>query len=397
MKLVKIASLLGILFMAHAKTVNIQTIPLFKAFPMLEQKIPYIKLGTLATPLHNAEKLSAALGTKNLYIKRDDLSGTQLPDGTILPGGNKVRKLEFLLADALAFDATSVLTVGDAGSNHALATTIYAKQAGLKSIIMLAPQIPTGYARRNLLLDLYFGADIHYFGSEAQRDIAITKLARELNKNNHPVPYYIPMGGSNEVGNIGFVNAAFELKEQIEAGLMPMPDVIYITLGSTGMAAGIILGLKAANLPIKVVPVRISMTPEHKSWLLLEIINKTAAHLHACDNNFPLFKFTEKDIALENDFAGPQYAAITDETAAAIKLLCSTENIKLEGTYTGKTFAALVDHAQKGTLKNKTVLFWNSFSAGDYAQLTAKVDYKTLPKELHYYFTAPLQTLDQGF
>ncbi len=398
MKLVMIVSLLGVLLTANAKTENTQpTIPLFKAFPELSKKIPHIQLGTFPTPLYNAEKLASILGVKNLYIKRDDTSGAQLPDGTQLPGGNKVRKLEFLLADALAFDASSVLTIGDAGSNHALATTIYAKQVGLKSIIMLAPQIPTAYARRNLLLDLHFGADIRYFQSEAQRDIAVTKLARELNKKSEPLPYFIPMGGSSEIGNIGFVNAAFELKEQINSGKMPMPDVIYITLGSAGTATGLILGLKAAGIPCKVIPVRISMTAEYKTWLLVEMLKKTAAYIHSLDHSFPLLTFTEKDVEIENNFAGPEYAAITQETARAIELLYSAEKIKLDGTYTGKAFAALIANAQKGVLTDKTVVFWDSFSAGDYAQLTKNMDYKNLPKSLHFYFDAPLQNLDQGF
>ncbi len=372
-------------------------LPLFKAFPALEKHIPHINLGTFPTPAYHTEKIAKLLNIKNLYIKRDDQSGTPLPDGTQLPGGNKVRKLEFLLADALNFGASSVLTIGDAGSNHALATTIYAKQVGLKSIIMLSPQIPTAYARRNLLLDLYFGADIHYFQSEAERDVAVARLARECNKNKRPTPYYIPMGGSNEIGNIGFVNAAFELKEQIKNGQLPLPDIIYITLGSAGMAAGIIVGLKAAGLPCKVIPVRISMTAEYKTWLLVQMINKTAAYLHSVDKTFPLLKISEQDITIENNFAGPGYAAITQETAHAIDLLSNLEGIKLDGTYAGKAFAALVAHAQKQTLQDKTVLFWNSFSSGNYTQLTSSVDYKQLPQALHLYFESQLQQFDQGF
>jgi len=391
---------LGEMIMSHGYSTIKSATPIFQAFPLLEKNIPHICLGAIPTPIQKAETLAKLLNIKNLYIKRDDQSGTKLPDGTQLPGGNKVRKLEFLLADALNFDATSVLTVGDAGSNHALATTIYAKQVGLKSIIMLSPQIPTAYTRRNLLLNLYFGADIRYFSSETERDVAITKLARECHKTNQPNPYFIPMGGSNEVGSIGFVNAAFELKEQILAGQITMPDIIYVTLGSAGMAAGLIVGLKAAGLPCKVIPVRISMTGAHavyKEWLLLQMLNKTAAYLHSSDKNFPKLNFTEKDIELENNFAGPGYAQITTETAQAIELLHTTEGIKLDGTYTGKTFAALVAHAKNQDLHDKTVLFLNSFSAGDYAQFTDKLDYKKLPKELHYYFEVPLQQLDKGF
>lgn len=397
-RFIKIISIVGVFMAANTTTAEGQSkIPLFTAFPHLEKQLPHISLGSLPTPIHKAEKLAQLLNIKNLYIKRDDLSGTKLSDGTQEPGGNKVRKLEFILANALALNAKSVLTLGDAGSNHVLATTIYAKQLGLESIIMLSPQRPTAYARRNLLLDHFFGADIHYFSSEALRDVAVSKLARELNKAKKTLPYFIPMGGSNELGCIGFVNAAFELKEQIAAGLIPTPDIIYLALGTAGMTAGLMVGLKAAQLPCKVIPVRISMTAEYKIWLLEQMLNKTAAYLHTNDETFPELQFTQKEINLDNDFAGTGYAAITKEAALAIELLSKTEGIKLEGTYTGKAFAALVANAQKGDLANKTVLFWNSFSAGDYAQLTSKVDYKKLPQSLHYYFEGKLQPFDQGF
>lgn len=397
MNFIKSTVFIGVLMATSLQAETTSTLPLFTAFPRLAKELPHISLGSLPTPVYKAEKLAQLLHIKNLYIKRDDLSGTKLSDGTQEPGGNKVRKLEFLLAEALSFGAQSVLTLGDAGSNHALATTIYAKQLGLESIIMLSPQLPTAYAKRNLLLDLYFGADIRYFQSEANRDLAVTKLARDLNKANKPLPYFIPMGGSSEIGNVGFVNAAFELKEQIMAGQLPMPDVIYIALGTAGMTAGLILGLKAAQLPCKVIPIRISMTAEYKTWLLTQVLNKTATYLHEHDKTFPLFHFTEKDLNMDNDFAGPEYAAITPESSQAIELLSVTEGIKLDGTYTGKAFAALVDHAQKGEFSNKTVLFWNSFSAGSYEQFTKQVDYKKLPQQLHYYFETNLQPLDQGY
>ncbi len=389
---------LGILVpMTQAAHQASKQIPLFRAYPALGKKIPYINLGNFPTPIYKAEAFANRLNIKNFYIKRDDLSGLQIPNNTILPGGNKVRKLEFLLADALTFGASSVLTVGDAGSNHAMTTAAYAQHLGLKSFLMLAPQPPTAYTRRNLLLDVYFGADIRYFSSSAQRDVAITKLARDLNTQKQPLPYFIPIGGSNEIGSIGFINAAFELKEQIEAGIMPTPDIIYVTCGSTGMVAGLMIGLKIANISCTVIPVRVSMTAEHKKFLLLEILNKTAAYVHSHDTTVPLLHYTQEDVLIENNFIGPDYAAITQEASQAIELLFSTEGIKLDGTYTGKTLAAVISDAQQGKLGNKTILFWNSFSAGDYKSFTNKIDYKKLPKGLHFYFETQLQKLDQGY
>lgn len=358
-------------------------LPLYEAYPLLEGVLRHETLGIFPTPIHHAVKLAQKLKIENLFIKCDNQSGDELP------GGNKTRKLEFLLAAAKHQKATAVATIGDAGSNHALTTTVCAQQMGLKSIIMLTPQTPTAYTRRNLLLNLYFGADIRYFSSEQERDNAIRTL--------DPATYFIPLGGSNALGSIGFVNAAFELKQQINAGILPKPDIIYITLGSAGMAAGLMIGLKAAGLACSVIPVRVSMTPDYKEQVLLQMLETTTEYLQQLDRTFPKHEFTQKDLNIEHNFAGQNYAHITQEAAEAITLLHATEGIKLEGTYTGKTFAALIAHAKAHKLQNKTVLFWNSFSAGSYAHLTNQVSYKQLPSELHYYFTSALQPLDQGY
>lgn len=370
--------------------------PLFTAYPELAKHIPYVPLGNFPTPLHNAEKLAAHLGIKELFIKQDNLSGKPLSNNQQLPGGNKVRKLEILLADAITRNFDTVLTVGPTGSNHVATTAMYAKELGLKSIIMLTPQLPTSYAQRNLLLDLYAGADIHFYQSNAQRTIAITKLAREYNEKGIKLPYYIPMGGSCEIGCIGFVNAIFELKEQIKKGLMKEPDYIYVPLGSAGTAAGIILGAMAGQFKCKIIPVQVYFTAKYKTNHLIELINQTSAYLHSFDPSFPLITAEEKDLLVNDNFAGEKYAQITPEAAKAIELLQKHENIKLDGTYAGKAFAALINEALQGKFKDKTVLFWNTYSSGNYENFTSQVNYKNLPQELQYYFTTTLQTLDQG-
>ncbi|KKQ10883.1 MAG: D-cysteine desulfhydrase [candidate division TM6 bacterium GW2011_GWF2_36_6] len=231
--------------------------PIFKAFPGLQETLAHITLGTFPTPILKTDKfgifLKDAFGidVKNLYVKQDSLSGRKNTDPAQLFGGNKVRKLEFILADALLCGAETIVTVGDAGSNHALATAIYSKLVGLDCIIMLAPQLNTSYLQRNLLMDLYYSPTIKAYFSEAQRAVDEIKVSREFILAEKQSPYYIPMGGSNEVGAVGFVNAAFELKEQIDQKIVPEPDYIYVTLGSAGTAAGFILGCKAAGPKIK--------------------------------------------------------------------------------------------------------------------------------------------------
>lgn len=377
-----------------AAQLGARELPLFKKFPALKQKLPHVSLGSFPTPIIKLDRLGAVYHMPHLYLKNDGMSGVMI-DGKRLPGGNKVRKLEFLLADAMAKKAHTIMTVGDAGSNHALATVIYSRMLGLPCEILLAPQIPTKYAQRNLLLDLYFRAKIHYFPSEDVREYAINAVS------DIDGVYYIPSGGSNAVGSLGFVNAAFELKEQIAAGFMPEPDYIYVTLGSVGTVAGLMLGLKAAGLKSIVVPVRvvIEKEPGQRAKRAATFFYEANALLHGLDTSFPLFAMSELEIdaMTRHEFVGADYAYITPEDVHAIKELLAYEGIKLEGTYTGKTFAALLHDAQHKDLSNKVVLFWDTFSAGDFADLIKDIDYKKLPKDLHRYFEAGMQVMDQGY
>ncbi len=377
--------------------------PIFKAFPGLQETLPYITLGTFPTPILKADKFGIflkeafSIDAKNLYVKQDNFSGKKNVNDSQLFGGNKVRKLEFILADALLCEAETIVTVGDAGSNHALATAIYSKLVGLDCIIMLAPQLNTSYLQRNLLMDLYYSPTIKAYFSEAQRTVDEVKVSREFILEGKQSPYYIPMGGSNEVGAVGFVNAAFELKEQIDQKIIPEPDYIYVTLGSAGTAAGLILGCKAAGLKTKIIAVRISGTPEIKATILKNLIKSTNKYLNMFDKNFPIFDIKEEDYSISNEFSGSKYAETTKEGALSIRLLRAFEKIQLDGTYTGKTFAALLsDLITKPELQNKNILFWNTYCSGKFSEITKDMDYTKLPDLLQGYFRIPVQPLDQG-
>ena len=147
-------------------------IPLFERYPLLRDKLPHVLLGEFPTPVQKLERLGVDLGVNHLYIKRDDLSGK-------VYGGNKPRKLEFLLGNALRSNVKEVMAFGGAGSNHALATAIYAQQVGLKSISMLMPQPNAQYVRRNLLMSHYCGAELHLCGAEleSRRNMPLVFLA----------------------------------------------------------------------------------------------------------------------------------------------------------------------------------------------------------------------------
>jgi D-cysteine desulfhydrase len=379
------------------------TAPIFEAYPGLKETLPYTSLGSFPTPVIKAAKLCRFLNdtfdveVKNLYIKQDNLSGKKIDGSSQIFGGNKVRKLEFLLADAILEEADTVLTVGTAGSNHALASAVYSKLLGLDCIIMLTPQENASYVKRNLLMDLYYSPTIKAYDTDANRKVDIFNTSRKLILDGKKSPYFIPSGGSNKVGAIGFVNAAFELKEQINQNLLPEPDLIYVTLGSGGTAAGLILGCKAAGLKTKVVAVKICGDSKKKESELASIIKETNSHLNLYDPNFPIFEITKDDYIFRDDFAGEKYALITKEATLAIKLMYDFEKITLDGTYTGKTFAALLfDLLQNADLKNKTVLFWDTYCSGDFSEIINSQDYKKLPELLQIYFKIPVQQFDQG-
>ncbi|MFH1644640.1 MAG: pyridoxal-phosphate dependent enzyme [bacterium] len=365
-------------------------IPLFKAFPNLTNKLSFIKLGEFPTPIEKLENLGKELGLQNLYLKDDGISRNPF-------GGNKIRKLEFLLADALDNNVKTIITVGAAGSNHTLATATCCEKLALNSIVMLTPQLNTKYLQRNLLLSHYHKAQINYYEESDARDVDIEKFYDERSEKEKVPPYFIAAGGSTPLGVIGFINAVFELKEQIEAKLIPEPDFIYVTLGSCGTAAGLILGVKLAGLKSKIIPVRVSSTAEEKLERLIELFNETSKFLNDLDPDCPIIKFPE-DVLINNDFAGNEYAQITQQAHDAIKILDETEDIKLDGTYSGKAFSALIDEVSKNKneLRNKTVLFWDTFCAGDFSEITNTIDYKKLPENLHFYFEQNLQELDLG-
>lgn len=377
-------------------------IPLFNFYPELATKISHVNLGVYPTPIINAQNFAKNLNIKNLYIKDDGYI-----DMRNIPTGNKMRKLEFLLADAIAKNYKTVCTVGGAGSNHALETLVLAKSLGLDVILMLDDQLQTSSVIRNLKLMANYGAKILYIDPVYDTSEKIEDYVKDFCEQNNY--YFIPVGGSNQVGSLGFVNAAFELKEQIKNLNMQEPDIIYVTLGSAGTAAGLIVGAKLAGLKSKIIPVRISMTSEYKSNILCELINKINIYIKSLGNNFTIshvsvennqVKYLDLDIEIKHDSAGPEYAFITPEATSAVNLLNNLENIKLETTYTGKTLAALVNDAKNGLLKDKNVLFWNTFSHDNFSFITQNINnekvFEILPVQMHHYLTDKLQELDPG-
>lgn len=365
-------------------------IALFEIYPRLAERLPHAALGQWPTPVQRLERLEAALrerfgdglGDARLFVKRDDLSGQSY-------GGNKVRKLEFLLGRALHEGRKATLTFGAAGSNHALATAIYARQAGLHTISMLVPQPNSPSVRKNLLMSHRVGAELHFspYYAASARDALYQLVRRRIDDGQRP--YLIPPGGSSPVGMFGFVNASFELRQQIRRGDLPEPDCIYAASGTMGTVVGLHLGAQAAGLHSQIVAVRVTAAKFTSMEKARRYFRHTLRLLRKADPAFPTVTFDDQQFILRHDCYGEDYGVPTPEALDAIRLLNDTEGIRIEGTYTGKAFAALLADAAAGRLRNKTALFWNTYNSRDFSAEIANVDYHELPKAFHRYFEMP--------
>ncbi len=368
-------------------------IPLFDHMPELEQKIPYIAIGNFPTPVVPMAIMSATYH-RNLYIKRDDLSGTVLENGQQLFGGNKVRKLAFLLADALDKKASTVLTFGAAGSNHATATATYAQQLGLNCICMLKKQPNSRVVQRNLLLMHQAGAQLYYAETEQLRHELTKRVCAQYKQRHAKEPYIIPTGGSNAIGVLGFVNAALELKQQIDQGLLPCPDVIYLPVGSMGTVAGLLLGCKLAGLKTKIIGIAVE-PEEHAGFVketVVRIFEQTNALLCSYAARCPLYSLDDTDYELLFDYTGTAYGAFTAAGTRAMQI-ARNEGLSLDGTYSAKAFAGLLDQL-KYHQPHEVILFWHTFCSVDVSSATDQSDCTNLPQELHGYFTGPVQDIE---
>lgn len=371
--------------------IQIKSIPvLFNKFSLLKNSINYISLCDLPTPIVKLHNFGNHVGCKNLYIKRDDLCGKNYGNGFRFYGGNKPRKLEFLLADAKQKGAKTIITYGCAGSNHASATAVYAKELGMNSILMLKNQPNSFVVRHNLLLDNYYSAQLKFFPNNKVRSDAAEEI---LKKDKYA--YLIPTGGSTPIGALGFVNAAFELAEQIKNGQIKEPDFIYVATGSCATTSGLLLGCKAAGLKSKIIGICVEPEEEKDEFLLniKKLFVSANELLNKADSSFEIFDFPGENLILNKKFVGAGYGLFIPETVDVVKLFKNLENIKLEGTYSVKPVVALIDDAASGIIKDQTILFWNTYCGIDFSYLTNYYDYKNLPVEFQKYFEEEVQPL----
>lgn len=330
-------------------------------------RFPVAHLADLPTPVATLPHIADMYGHRSLWMKQDNLSGS-------LYGGNKIRKLEFLLGEALAEGRKRVITYGAIGSNHALATAICCRRLGLKAISILAPQESSNHVRKNILMQHAVGAELHLCPDFTDFKEATKQLVHRCHKEDGIAPYIIPAGGSNATGSLGFVNAAFELTEQVK------PDVIYIPMGTGGTLAGLLVGFKLARTVTRIEAVRVVDPVFRNKSHIIKLCDEICIKL-GID---PIVG--DSDIIIRDAFFGEGYGIPTPEGEKAIDLFHDKEAVYLEGTYTGKASAALLHDLKSGRFPGKTLLFWNTLNSRDFSHDIANIDYRRLPEEFHSCF-----------
>lgn len=293
--------------------------------------LPRVSLTHLPTPFEHAKSLSGRLGIRVL-VKRDDVMNLAL-------GGNKVRKLEFLIGDAKAKGADTIITTGARHSNHARLAAAAAAKTGLKCVLVLRGK-PDEPAKGNLLLDRLLDADVRF--TEGPADTEMNKVADELrSKGGHP--YIIPAGGSNAMGTLGYVNAAREILLQGKHDGLRIDNVVHAT-GTGPTQAGLVIGFHALGSKAKVIGVSNGPDATTGKQRVRRLVDETVKLL-----GVPL-SIPEEEIVVYDDYTCGGYGVITKEVVDAMELAARTEGLILDPVYTGKAFLGL-----KGLVEKKIV------------------------------------------
>jgi len=305
------------------------------------------------TPIESVPRFSKALGGPDIFIKRDDLLG-------LTAGGNKTRKLEFLVADALARGADTLITCGAVQSNHCRLTLAAAVKEGLKCRFVLEERVPGSFdpkAGGNIFLYNLLGIEqikVVQAGSDLLSEME--QVARELAGEGRK-GYIIPVGGSNVIGATGYVACAQEIQDQtFEMGLDV--DAVVCASGSAGTQAGLVAGVYGCSMNIPVIGINVSRTREAQEEIVYRLVSETADRV-GVKNEIP-----RDAVTCLGDYVGPGYSLPTPEMAEAVTLLARTEGILLDPVYTGKAMAGLIDLVRKAYFKKEDkVLFLHTGGA----------------------------------
>lgn len=315
-----------------------------------------ISLGHFPTPIEKLERLSRHLGGPEIYVKRDDQTG-------LATGGNKVRKLEFLLADALANNCNHLVTLGGPQSNHCRQTAAAAARLGMGCSVVLRGT-PPAQSLGNFLLDQLLGAHIRWAGDRPREEVA-EELMPALKATGRR-PYLVPLGGSTPRGALGYVLAMEELLQQLKELKLTI-DTIVLASSSAGTQAGLVLGAAIFNYTGKILGISIDSKAADLAAHVQQIAHGALKHLTPA---IPVqLQPRQLRIDVNADYLGGGYAVVGDTERDAIRTVATTEGLLLDPVYTGRAMGGLIDLINKGAFSPKQrVLFWHT---GGQAALSA--------------------------
>lgn len=286
----------------------------------------------LPTPVEPMDRLGRYLGGPQLFIKRDDCTG-------LATGGNSARKLEFLMADAIAARANLVITQGPVQSNHARQTAAIASTLNMQCALALEDGAESDDracpGSANLLLDRLYGADVHRFPAGTDMESATRELANRYHALGKR-PYVIPGGGSNRIGALGYVNCAFEIVNQLREQGLRIDWVVHATV-SGGTQAGLIVGLQLANMKIPVLGIGLGLPKLAQEQRVYDLVRQTSEHLGL--HQAP----PRSDVTVDADLVSDARAVPTPSTLTAVTTVARYESILLDPIYTGKAMDRLID------------------------------------------------------
>lgn len=345
-----------IILLGDLKSTSAQ-IPLLSRFPSLAQKIAYTPLGLLPTPLEKQPTLAKTLQLETLLVKRDDASGK-------LFGGNKVRKLEFLLGQATAEQANHVVTWGQPGSSHIAATAIYCHKLGLPCTCMYLPIPNQPQNERNAQLTKEYAAIEESYRGFGAREQALYKKNKIHVEQTGKAMYFVPEGASDVLGALGFVNAVCEIAEQLKEQQQPFPDFVYLLSGTSGSAAGFLAGLDLLNIKTTVVIVALAPDtyPNQHQTKIEKLYALIMGYIMHLDLRIGTYQVPQNTVLYQHGFTVASNKQL-QTTASTTQALCKqTTGYILDPLYATQLWSAFLLDCNTELLHNKRVLLWNTGS-----------------------------------
>lgn len=328
--------------------------PLFRAYPALKDRLPWLSIGDWPTPVHAAARFAARHALKALYVKREDAAHP-------ICGGNKVRGLEFTLAEALRRGAGHILTLGSIGSHHIATTAWHARQIGLNTQAWVIRQPDSAEARATTAWCRAIGATYHLANPlTLYPRLGLAWLRYRLLSRS--LPYYLPVGGTTPLACVGHVNAALELRQQIDQGILPAPDYIYVPLGSLGTAAGLLAGIHLAGLHSCIVGVVTSYRWYCTLTRWRRYARQTLALLRQVDPNIPDGSFSGAYVERVTTALGDGYARPSAVANDLAREMHDGEGFRLDETYTAKTLHGMMQFIAERRIGDRVHLLWDTYS-----------------------------------